>query len=149
LSVSTVKKSQGEHACGLLAQELLPARADPPRRRLYSRGEENPPDRARGDGDAELEQLAGNARVARARVLARETQHEHADVRLDRRSAGAGEPAASLGANELRCQRSRVSGVTNNPRRRGCWSSRVRAAPERGSAGRSFARLVWRRSTAS
>src|SRR5205823_7003208 len=77
----------GEHAGRLLAQELLPARARTPRRRPRAGGEQDPPDRARRDTQAELQQLAGDPRVAPTRVLARKAQHEFSHPTVGGRTA--------------------------------------------------------------
>jgi len=62
--------------------------ARPPRRRPKPGGKEDPPDCARRDTQAELEQLAADPRVAPTWVLAREAQHELAQPTIERRTAG-------------------------------------------------------------
>src|SRR2546430_15689744 len=72
---------------GLLAEELSPVRPGAPGRRRKPGGNKEAPDRAGRDTQAELEQLAGDPRVAPARVLAREAQHELAHTPIDGRTA--------------------------------------------------------------
>jgi len=79
----------GEHAGGLLTQELLPARPRAPRRRPKPVGKQDAPDRARRDTQAQLQQLAADPRVAPARVLPCEAQSELADAIIDGRPARA------------------------------------------------------------
>jgi hypothetical protein len=80
VSVSTVKKSQARMLVACWRRNCC--QLSPIRRgcRLEARGEQDPPDAARRDGEAELAELAGDAWVAPARVLARELEHELADV---------------------------------------------------------------------
>ena len=91
----------GEHAGGLLAQELRPARPRAPRRRPKPVGKQDAPDRARRDTQAQLQQLAGDPRVAPARVLPCEAQSELADAIIDRRTAAVSTRLRPLAAHEL------------------------------------------------
>jgi hypothetical protein len=83
----------GEHARGLLAQELLPAWARTPQRRPRAGGEQDAPDRARRDTQAEFQQLAGDPRVAPTRVLA--AQGAARVLAPNRRSLDGPQPAAA------------------------------------------------------
>src|SRR5262249_5128077 len=65
-------------------QELAPAWPATPRRRRQSGRQQQPPEGARRDTHAELQQLTGDPRVSPARVLPRQTQNELANARLDR-----------------------------------------------------------------
>jgi hypothetical protein len=76
-----------EHGCGLLAQKLVPAQPRAPRRGRDAVGEQDASNRARRDTRAKLAQLAGDPRVAPARVLTREAQHELAHPVAGRRTA--------------------------------------------------------------
>jgi hypothetical protein len=99
----------GEHGGRLLAQEPPPARARTPRRRPRAGGEQDAPDRARRDTQAELEQFAGDPRVAPTWILAREAQDEFSHASVGRRTArstprlgplcDARAPGASAGAS--------------------------------------------------
>ena len=91
----------GEHAGGLLAQELRPARPRAPRRRPKPVGKQDAPDRARRDTQAQLQQLAGDPRVAPARVLPSEAQSELADAIIDRRTAAVSTRLRPLATHEL------------------------------------------------
>ena len=70
----------GEDARCLLADELAPARSDPPRRRLESRGEQDPPDAAGRDAVTELEQFSSDPLIAPAWVLACQPKNKLPDV---------------------------------------------------------------------
>src|SRR5207245_8538582 len=85
----------------LLAQELLPARARTPRRRPRAGGEQDAPDRARRHTQAELQQLAGDPRVAPTWVLAREAQHEFAHPAIDGWTARTSSRLRPLATHEL------------------------------------------------
>jgi hypothetical protein len=76
-----------EHAHGLLAQELLPARPRAPRRGPRVRVKQDAPDRARRDTQIELQQLASDPGVAPTRVLACEAQNELSHPTIDGRAA--------------------------------------------------------------
>jgi hypothetical protein len=77
----------GEHAGGLLAQEFAPAWARASRRGPKTVGKQDPPDRARRHTQAELQQLAGDPRVAPTWVLPCEAQHELSHPAIDGRTA--------------------------------------------------------------
>ena len=81
------------------------------RRRQPSAGEDVP-DRGGRDGNAELAQLADDPQVAPARVLARKTQDQLADLTADGRTAGWRCAYVQRRATSRRCQRSSVSGRT-------------------------------------
>src|SRR6266571_3872643 len=68
----------------LRTEELAPGGACAPRRRTKTASGQRAPHRARRYGEAELEELAGDALVAPARVLAREPEHELALLDVDR-----------------------------------------------------------------
>src|SRR5919199_4257663 len=91
----------GQHARGLLAQELPPARARAPRRRPQLACKQDAPDRARRDTQTQLQQLAGDPRVAPARVLAGEAQHELSHAAVERRTAGTPTRLRPLATHEL------------------------------------------------
>src|SRR6266540_4414463 len=91
----------GEHAGGLLAEELPPARAQAPRRGSKTIGKQDAPDRAWRRTQAQLQQLASDPRVAPARVLPREAHDKLADVIIDRRTAGASTRLRPLTTHEL------------------------------------------------
>ena len=93
-------------------EELAPARPGAPRRRLQSRCRRSRRTVLGETRDAELQQLAGDPRIAPARVLARQAQ----DELTTRRSTG-GRPGdrcdcVHLRRTSSRCQRSSVCGVT-------------------------------------
>ena len=79
----------GEHGGRLLAQEKPPARPGASRRGPKTVGKQEAPDRAWGDTQAQLQQLAGDTRVALAWVFPCEAQHELADAIIDGRPARA------------------------------------------------------------
>src|SRR5207302_904226 len=138
----------GEHAGGLLAEEFAPAWARAPRRGPKAVGEQDPPDRARRDAQAELAQLAGDPRVAPAWVLAGEAQHEFLYPAIDWRTARTSPRLRPLATHELpKCQRRSVCGVTTSPWRRRGGSNRASAASKARSAGRSEGRGCCRWST--
>jgi hypothetical protein len=91
----------GEHAGGLLAEEFAPARSRAPRRGPKTAGEQDAPDRARRHAQAELQQLAGDPRVAPARVLPCEAHDKLTDAIIDGRTAGASTRLRPLAADEL------------------------------------------------
>src|SRR5207244_13043226 len=74
---------EGEHGGRLLAQEKPPARPGASRRGPKTVGKQEAPDRAWGDTQAQLQQLAGDTRVAPAWVFPCEAQHELADAIID------------------------------------------------------------------
>jgi hypothetical protein len=78
----------GEHARGLPANERRPARSSAARRGLEPSGGKETPDRARREAKVELDQFTGNPLVAPARVLARELQHQFAQLMVRRWTAG-------------------------------------------------------------
>src|SRR6266516_7023282 len=71
------------------------------RRRPKTVGKQDAPDRARRDTQAELQQLAGDPRVAPAWVLAREAQHELSHPALDWRTARTSPRLRPLATHEL------------------------------------------------
>src|SRR6266508_98153 len=73
-----IAHAAGEQAVRLGAQELRPAGADPPRRRPEARPAQHGRDRGGRDSDPELDQLALDAHVAPARVLARQPRDQAA-----------------------------------------------------------------------
>ena len=75
----------GEDARCLLTEELAPARSDPPRRRVQSRGERIHQDAAGRDPKSELLEFSDDQRVAPARVLAGEPSDKLTDSLLERR----------------------------------------------------------------
>jgi len=79
----------GDDAGGLCSQELPPARPRASRRRSKASAREQATNCARRDREAELRELAGDALVAPALVLAREPQHELTSLGRDRRAARA------------------------------------------------------------
>src|SRR5438094_719761 len=91
----------GDHAAGLPAQELTPADLAPPRRRLDTLIAQNLPDRARRHPDAQADELTVDAPVAPLPVLAREPQHEPAQLHLRRRPARAPLRVCPATRNEL------------------------------------------------
>src|SRR5262249_51464157 len=91
----------GEYAGGLLAQKLRPARAGAPRRRPKPIGKQDPPDRARRHTQAQLQQLAGDPRVAPTGVLSCEAQDKLADAIIDGRTAGPSTRLCPLPTHEL------------------------------------------------
>jgi hypothetical protein len=78
VTVSTVKEVADEHACGLAAQKRRPAHRAAARRGLDPGRGKQPPNRARRDAEAKLDQLASDPLIPPARVLAREPQHQFA-----------------------------------------------------------------------
>jgi hypothetical protein len=76
----------------LRAQELRPAGADPARRRPEAGEAQHSRDRGRGDVDSELQQLALDAHIAPAWVLARQPQDQATRRGRKRRTA---RPAAA------------------------------------------------------
>jgi hypothetical protein len=87
-----IAHTAGEQAVRLGAQELRPAGADPPRRRPEPRSAQHGRDRGGRDRDPELEQLALDAHVAPARVLARQPFDQPA---RRRRKRGTTRPTAA------------------------------------------------------
>src|SRR6266487_2747102 len=90
-----------QHARSLLAEEVAPARACTPRGWLETGAEQDAPHRARRDTQAELEQLAGDPRVAPTRVLACESQHELAHLIINGWTAGSPRRLRPLAADEF------------------------------------------------
>src|SRR5262249_36186669 len=76
-------------------------RSAAPSRRSQLVGKQDPPDRARGHAHAELEQLAGDPRIAPARILPREAQDQLADAIIDGRPAAASTRVRPPAAHEL------------------------------------------------
>jgi hypothetical protein len=90
----------GEHARGLLAQELRPARAEASRRGPKTFGKQDAPDRARrhpGPASATRRRSAGSPNPG-SPVRKRD---ELADAIIDRRTAGASTRLRPLAADEL------------------------------------------------
>jgi hypothetical protein len=77
------EKVAGEHARGLLAEELCPARPGTPGCRPEATGKQGTSHVARRNAQPELQQFARDPRVAPMWVLAREARHElsHPTVR--------------------------------------------------------------------
>ena len=73
----------------LLAEELPPARAYPPRRRLQTSSEQQPAHGARRHTHAELQQFTRDPRVAPTWLLACEPQHELTHAIVNRRTSRA------------------------------------------------------------
>src|SRR5437867_1968879 len=88
---------------------------------------QNLPYRRGGDDDAEVIQLARDPLVAPARVLARQPEHQLADLVADRRPPAATAICPAAG-DEARCQRSSVAGVTRNDRQLDRGNYRLAAA---------------------
>jgi hypothetical protein len=80
------------------AQELRPARADPPRRRTEPRGAQHGRDRGRRDADPEPQQLTLDAHIAPARILSRQPLDQTA--RLGRKGRTT-RPAGAASATSL------------------------------------------------
>jgi hypothetical protein len=91
-------QTAADQALRLGAQELRPARADPPRRRTEPRGAQHGRDRGRGDADPELQQLTLDAHIAPARILSRQPLDQTARLRRKRRTT---DPAAAASATSL------------------------------------------------
>jgi|ERR1019366_267770 hypothetical protein len=83
------KEVAGEYAHRLCPQELSPARPRASRRRSKASARKQTTNNGWRDGQAELAELVGDALIASAWVLTRETQHELAFLRVDRRAARA------------------------------------------------------------
>src|SRR6266511_5176492 len=89
------------HGCGLLTEELPPARSRAPRRGRKTGGKQDAPDCARRHTQAELQQLAGDPWVAPAWVLPCEAQNELADPIIDGRTARASTRLRPLASHEF------------------------------------------------
>jgi hypothetical protein len=76
-----------DHADRLRAQELAPTRTAATRRGLEPRPREQTADGRRGDDEAQLAQLAADAAVPPAWVLARQPERQLADLERQRRTA--------------------------------------------------------------
>jgi hypothetical protein len=85
-----------EQALRLGAQELRPAGADPPRRRAEARGAQHGRDRCGRDADPELQKLTLDAHVATARVLARQSADQAADLGGKRRTTEPARPSSPI-----------------------------------------------------
>ncbi len=85
----------------LLAEELPPARAYPPRRRLQTSSEQQPAHGARRHTHAELQQFTRDPRVAPTWLLACEPQHELTHAIVDWRAAPASSRLRLLAPNQL------------------------------------------------
>jgi hypothetical protein len=138
-TVSTVKTSTASMLCAWRPQELAPGEsgtlAGRPQTRLseelaYGRGR---------DCQAEPAELADDPLVAPPRILARESQHERADLGADRRPTSASAVRPTTG-DEPACQRSSVVGVTTNDRQLARGSRRLAAARKTRSADVSSGR---------
>jgi hypothetical protein len=77
----------GKHGRGLLAEEFPPARTRTPRRWLKTGRQEQTPQHARRNSEAELQQLTCDPPMAPAWVLTCEAQDELSHAILDRRTA--------------------------------------------------------------
>ena len=132
-----VQEIYGENPGGLSGEELPPGRASAARRRIDARGMQDLPDGGRRNGDAGLGQLAVDPAISPQRFSwARRTARQ---VML--RTAGGRPGLRRLLVSyflpvRLRCQASRVAGVTGKTpvqRRRGI--SRASAASKARSGG--------------
>ena len=139
--VSIVKKST---ASMLDACARRNARQDSPRTfagRAESRPAQDLGDGRRRDGDAEPVQLARDPLVAPARVLARQPEHQCADLLVDRRST-ASTAVGPVAGDEPPVPARSVVGLTMNDCQFGRGSSRLAAASNTRSAIVSCGRLV-------
>jgi hypothetical protein len=138
LLLETIRK-RGEAAIAGAAtrsdrQPCLPASSTIPlqidRGRIYEPhavGKQDAPDRARRHTQTELQQLAGDPRVAPAWVLSRETQHELSHPTIDRRTAHGPLRLRPPATNELPmpaqkrlwCHEQAASGLRQDSRQRG------------------------------
>ena len=139
----------GDDAGRLRTQEVAPARPQASRRRSKASTRKQAANGARRDAEAELAELAGDALIAPARVLAREPQHKLSLLRVDRRPPGPRRAYVHRLRTSSRCQRSRVWGVTSRPWRRRGESRRLVAARKARSLDRRLGRSTCRRRTSS
>src|SRR6266511_332485 len=90
----------GDDARCLRPQELAPTRPCAPRRRLQPPSGEKAADARRRDAEAELGQLAADPPMAPARILAREPQHQLANLSRERRPSSPSGGLPPLPAHE-------------------------------------------------
>src|SRR6266545_2555284 len=113
----------GDDARCLRPQELAPARPCAPRRRLQPPSCEKTADARRRDAEAELGQLAADPPMAPARILAREPQHQLANLSRERRPSAPSGRLPPLPAHERAMPtKQRPQQVTSDGRQQGSIS---------------------------
>src|SRR6266536_3879005 len=95
------KEVAGDGACGLLANERRPGCSLAAWRRVYASTLKHSPHRARGEAEAELDQLTSDPLIAPARVLPRQPHHQLAQRLVRRWTAGFALLVCPLPAHQL------------------------------------------------